>query len=120
MGCAECKLLTALKKEDYVEELVGVDIDSVILKAKAHTLRPLTYDYLHPRPTPLHIALMHGACELVTMETSTYVVIILGSIAQPDARLKDFDLVACVEMYVISYSVIILCAVYSNMVALTT
>ena len=75
VGCAECKLLHALMKEDYVEELIGVDIDAVTLKANAHRLQPLTYDFLHPRPSPLHIALMHGRCGFRNHATCTYHVV---------------------------------------------
>ena len=61
MGCAECKLLRLFKKEDYVEQLVGVDLDSVPLRMNAGFVRPLITDYLHPRPHPLHISLLQGA-----------------------------------------------------------
>ena len=43
MGCAECKLLQLLKREEFVEELVGVDI-SPALDLSAYTLRPLITD----------------------------------------------------------------------------
>ena len=61
LGCAECKLLKLLKKEDYIEELVGVDIDSVPLEMHSNLVEPLITDYLHPRPRPLYAALMQGA-----------------------------------------------------------
>lgn len=59
-GCAECKFLRLLKKEDYIEELVGVDLDSVPLTMNSNLVKPLITDYLHRRTRPLHIALMQG------------------------------------------------------------
>ena len=59
-GCAECKLLRLLKKEEYIEELVGVDVDSVPLRVHSDLVRPLITDHLHPRPHPLYMALMQG------------------------------------------------------------
>lgn len=66
-GCAECKLLRILKKEEYIENLVGVDLDSVPLVMHADMVRPLITDYLHPRPRPLHMALMKGVYALPVM-----------------------------------------------------
>lgn len=59
-GCAECKLLRLFKNEEYIEELVGVDVDSVPLMMNSAFVRPLITDYLHRRARPLHIALMQG------------------------------------------------------------
>lgn len=59
MGCAECKLLQLLKREEFVEELVGIDI-SPALNLSAYMLRPLITDYLHPRSKPLSVRLMQG------------------------------------------------------------
>ena len=59
-GCAECKLLRLLKRESYIEHLVGVDIDSVPLSVHSAVVRPLITDYLHPRPHPFQMALMEG------------------------------------------------------------
>ena len=59
MGCAECKLLQLLKREEYIEELIGVDI-STALSLSAPCLRPLVTDYLHPRLRPLTVKLMQG------------------------------------------------------------
>ena len=60
IGCAECKLLRLLKKEDYIEELIGVDVDAPTLRMNSHLVKPLVTDYLHPRPRPLYMALMQG------------------------------------------------------------
>lgn len=80
LGCAECKLLKLLKKEDYIEELIGVDIDSVPLEMHSNLVEPLITDYLHPRPRPLYAALMQG------------------SIAQVDPKLMNFNLLTCIEV----------------------
>lgn len=63
-GCAECKLLRILKKEEYIEELVGVDVDSVPLMMCAEVVRPLITDYLHPRLRPLTMTLLKGVYAL--------------------------------------------------------
>ncbi len=62
MGCAECRLLRMLKREPYVEELVGVDYDGVLLRMSEHVVQPLTTDYLMPRDNPLQFTLMQGVC----------------------------------------------------------
>ena len=59
-GCAECKLLRLLKRELYIESLVGVDIDPVPLSVHSALVHPLITDHLHPRPHPFHMALMEG------------------------------------------------------------
>ena len=60
-GCAECKLLGLLKRELYIESLVGVDVDPVPLRVHSPIIRPLITDHLHPRPRPLYMALMEGS-----------------------------------------------------------
>lgn len=60
MGCAECKLLRQLKREPYIEQLVGVDFDPMPLKMNEHIVHPLTTDYLMPRTNPLRVTLMQG------------------------------------------------------------
>lgn len=60
IGCAECKLLRLLSREDYVCELVGVDIQASILEAQYNRLQPLITDYVLPRDKPLTIHLMQG------------------------------------------------------------
>ena len=99
MGCAECKLLWQLKREPYIEELVGVDVDRLLLNMHQATVHPLTTDYLHPREKPLHFALMHG--RVLQLHTLTMYITnsnCLGSIAKPDVRLMNFDLLACIEV----------------------
>ena len=60
MGCAECKLLRLLRREQSVRELVGVDIQASLLEAQRHHLQPLISDFVLPRPTPLSLLLMQG------------------------------------------------------------
>ena len=61
MGCAGCKLLRRLKREQYIEELVGVDIDSLQLYVHQPIVYPLTTDFLNPRQMPLLVKLMQGS-----------------------------------------------------------
>lgn len=60
VGCAECKLLQLLIREEGVRELVGVDIDTALLESHIPRLKPLTTDYVLPRKQPLTIHLMQG------------------------------------------------------------
>lgn len=80
IGCANGKLLWHLKHVNCIEELAGVDIDVTHLESSHRFLHPLTTDYLMPRERPLNIQLFEG------------------SIAVPDARLFDWDVVCCVEV----------------------
>ena len=56
-GCAECKLLQLIAREEYVEELCGVDINSTLLEMSTRKIEPLIASYLNPRPQPLTISL---------------------------------------------------------------
>lgn len=60
MGCAECKLLRLLIREESVKELVGVDLQIGLLEAQKHCLKPLTTDFVFPRKHPLTVRLMQG------------------------------------------------------------
>lgn len=60
MGCAECKLLKLLLKEESVRELVGVDIQASLLKANSHHLQPLITDFIIRRSSPLTVKLFQG------------------------------------------------------------
>lgn len=83
MGCAECKLLMLLVRSSRcscITQLAGVDIQRKLLESKQGLLRPLTCDYLSPRANPLTISLY------------------AGSIAQPDRRFRDWDVVSCIEV----------------------
>lgn len=60
MGCAECKLLQLLSREECVCELVGVDIQAALLEAQIHRLKPLITDYVVPRKHSLTIQLLQG------------------------------------------------------------
>ncbi|XP_076799435.1 small RNA 2'-O-methyltransferase-like isoform X1 [Clavelina lepadiformis] len=79
-GCAECKLLQLIAREEYVEELCGVDINSTLLEMSTRKIEPLIASYLNPRPQPLTISLFQG------------------SVLQSDKRFEDFDAVTCVEL----------------------
>ena len=63
MGCGECKLLRLLKFQDFIEELIGVDVDASILQSHRYRIQPLTADYLFRRPNPLCVQLMRGLCD---------------------------------------------------------
>ncbi|XP_001636362.3 small RNA 2'-O-methyltransferase [Nematostella vectensis] len=80
-GCAEAKMLRSLiNSTTNIEELVGVDIDRDLLEDSIFRIRPLTTDYLTPRPHPLAVSLYQG------------------SISKADDRFCDFDVVACIEI----------------------
>ncbi|XP_069592165.1 small RNA 2'-O-methyltransferase [Ranitomeya imitator] len=80
LGCSECTLLHKLKFWDYIEELVGVDIDEDILRRKGHTLTPLPFHYLDPLERALSVTLYHG------------------SVTEKDPALLGFDLITCIEL----------------------
>lgn len=80
-GCAECCLLKKLKfHRNGIQLLVGVDINSVVLLKRMHTLAPLVSDYLQPSDGPLTIELYQG------------------SVMEREPCTKGFDLVTCVEL----------------------
>jgi len=62
-----------------------VDIDRELLESNKFRIRPLTSDYLRPRNHPLKVSLYQG------------------SVAEPDERFVDFDLISCIELYVITF-----------------
>ena len=62
MGCAECKLLRLLRRKQFIEELVGVDIDSTLLQLSENIVQPLITDFLVLRPNPFVMRLMQGKC----------------------------------------------------------
>ncbi|XP_048063003.1 small RNA 2'-O-methyltransferase [Megalobrama amblycephala] len=80
-GCAECRLLKKLKfHRNGIQLLVGVDINSVVLLKRMHTLAPLVSDYLQPSDGPLTIELYQG------------------SVTEREPCTRGFDLVTCVEL----------------------
>lgn len=82
-GCAEAKLVKVLINQEsltQLEEVVGVDIDRELLESNKFRIRPLTSDYLRPRNHPLKVSLYQG------------------SVAEPDERFVDFDLISCIEL----------------------
>ena len=65
MGCSECKLLRQLKHEQYIEELVGVDVNSVSLNMYQNVVRPLITDFFNCRQRPLVMRLMQGSTTVI-------------------------------------------------------
>ena len=61
MGCAECKLVRQLRRKQFIEELVGVDVDAILLQLCENIVQPLITDFLVPRPNPLVMRLMQGS-----------------------------------------------------------
>ncbi|XP_016148890.1 small RNA 2'-O-methyltransferase-like isoform X1 [Sinocyclocheilus grahami] len=81
VGCAECRLLKKLKfHRNGIQLLVGVDINSVVLLKRMHTLAPLVSEYLQPSDGPLTIELYQG------------------SVTEREPCTRGFDLVTCVEL----------------------
>ena len=60
VGCAECKLLKLLRREEYIQELVGVDLRESVLEAQCSNLQPLAADFIILRKQPLTLRLMQG------------------------------------------------------------
>ena len=98
MGCGECKLVRQLKSEHYIEQLYGVDIEQSILEESQYWIKPLITDFIHRRPHPLHACLMQGIDLKFLMQASNFVLLLLGSICNPDARIQGCDLLACIEV----------------------
>ncbi|KAG8556139.1 hypothetical protein GDO81_017931 [Engystomops pustulosus] len=80
LGCSECSLLHRLKFLDFIEELVGVDIDEDVLKLKGYILTPLPIHYLEP------------------LERALTVTLYQGSVSEKDPALLGFDLITCIEL----------------------
>ncbi|KAM3849408.1 small RNA 2'-O-methyltransferase-like [Diretmus argenteus] len=80
LGCNECTLLKRLKFHPEIELLVGVDINSAVIRKKKYVLAPIPTDYLQPGNRQLSIELYQG------------------SVSQKDARLRGFDLVTSIEL----------------------
>ncbi|XP_064188156.1 small RNA 2'-O-methyltransferase isoform X1 [Anguilla rostrata] len=80
LGCADCSLLRKLKFHRDIELLVGVDIDSSVIKHKMYALAPFPSEYLKPADQPLTIELYQG------------------SVTEKELRTKGFDLVTCIEL----------------------
>ncbi|KAI1891491.1 hypothetical protein AGOR_G00144360 [Albula goreensis] len=80
LGCADCSLLRKLKFHRDIELLVGVDINSNVVRRKMYTLAPFSSEYLNPANQPLTVELYEG------------------SATEKDPRTKGFDLVTCIEL----------------------
>nr|XP_009857739.1 small RNA 2'-O-methyltransferase-like isoform X2 [Ciona intestinalis] len=79
-GCAECKFINLLRREEYVIEICGVDLDGNLLSESSFKLEPLASDFLYLRHNPLTIRLYQG------------------SVSEFDTRLRNFDAVVCIEL----------------------
>ena len=60
-GSAECKIVHWLKRVDSARRLFLVDIDEEVLLSHRAIIKPLTFEYLFCRPTPLTIAVLQGS-----------------------------------------------------------
>ncbi|KAJ8384526.1 hypothetical protein AAFF_G00204410 [Aldrovandia affinis] len=80
LGCAHCDLLRKLKFHRGIELLVGVDIDSAVIRQNMYTLDPFPSEYLKPSDQPLTVQLYQG------------------SVTEKELRIKGFDLVTCIEL----------------------
>ena len=65
-GCAEAKLMRYLiSEENSIEVVVGVDIDGDLLEMNQYRVKPLTSDFLMPRPSPLTVSLYQGMLHMM-------------------------------------------------------
>ncbi|XP_036375860.1 small RNA 2'-O-methyltransferase [Megalops cyprinoides] len=80
LGCADCRLLWKLKYHRDTEVLVGVDINSAVIRQKMYALAPFPSEYLQPGDKPLTIELYQG------------------SVIEKEPRTKGSDLVSCLEL----------------------
>ena len=59
IGCNNCKLIKYLKNSnEYLNLIIGIDIDDVVLKNGNEYLSPSWFDYLKPRVQPLDVYLI--------------------------------------------------------------
>ncbi|XP_034239184.1 uncharacterized protein LOC117644097 [Thrips palmi] len=79
-GCAELAMFPYFKQLANVTKIIMVDIDADLLEYNACRASPLTFDYLCPRATPLHVE------------------VLCGSVADCDARLQGANAVVCIEL----------------------
>ena len=80
-GCSKWKFAKYLKQLPFVTEIIGIDVDQIVLEESNAMLRPIFRDYLEPRKyTDLDLYLMQG------------------SIAKQDKRLEDTDAVVAIEL----------------------
>ncbi|KAI6658585.1 hypothetical protein LOD99_15385 [Oopsacas minuta] len=81
-GCSECKFMWAIRNQNYefIREIIGVDIDKVVLETHDCVAKPVTSEYLFKRATPLKIGLY------------------CGSLTQWDPRLEGVEFVSLIEV----------------------
>lgn len=81
-GCAELGLFTFIKRLNRLTDILFVDIDENILKDNARKIQPLTIEYLKRREEPLTVSLC------------------AGSVADPDYRILNTDVITAIELLV--------------------
>ena len=81
-GCAECKFMWAIRNQNYefVREIIGVDIDKLVLESNSCVAKPVMSEYLFRRNTPLRIGLY------------------CGSLTQWDPRMEGVEFVSLIEV----------------------
>lgn len=89
-GCAELGFLPYLKSLEGVEEILFVDMDRQVLLQHYAKAAPLVSDHLQKRSSSLKIE------------------ICVGNVVYNDKKLEKTDAVVCIELYVISYYLIVL------------
>ncbi|XP_014284423.1 uncharacterized protein Hen1 [Halyomorpha halys] len=80
LGCSEISFFTHIKGLESIEEYIGVDIDEATLLRHSCRAKPLNYDYLSRRCSPLKVSIFHG------------------SATEPDVRLKYTNAVVAIEL----------------------
>lgn len=78
-GCAEFKLFIYVKPTNLTQ-ISFVDIDEDLLEERIMLIHPLTIDFLKRRKHPLKVS------------------VFAGSVADPDFRLINYDVVTAVEL----------------------
>ncbi|KAJ8680840.1 hypothetical protein QAD02_016627 [Eretmocerus hayati] len=79
-GCNDLSFCMYMKKLVGIEEGLFVDIDRITLDMYKERARPLTWEYLHRRTTPLVLRVLEG------------------SVTLPDKHLENLDAVICIEL----------------------
>eukprot|EP00095_Tigriopus_kingsejongensis_P007341 maker-scaffold589_size129586-snap-gene-0.43 protein:Tk07341 transcript:maker-scaffold589_size129586-snap-gene-0.43-mRNA-1 annotation:"PREDICTED: uncharacterized protein LOC103574275" len=80
-GCSEWQFFVRLKKLEHAREIIGVDVDAELLDYIQRRIKPLLFDFLHPRSfCPLDVYLM------------------CGNLANFDARLQHVDAITAIEV----------------------
>ena len=77
-GSAELKIFRYLKDILVLNQIFLVDIDADVLQGNHNTIKPLTLEFIFPRPSPLNVKVMCGSAgdldsRLVGCEAATLV-----------------------------------------------